>query len=168
MRPRWYSWPGLTLVCPIAACIGMGFVSYGFFGGAAIFAVLWFSVWFGGKIEVTPTDVKVRIWMGYPRYSRMGLRTVRESARRDAIHAMHWYGGAGPSLTFEDEGHWVLMGFLIEGWTRGQLLDLSEMLGVPLYDHRTKHGWGKDARDGQLVQRRPRTRQRHPRVPGRG
>jgi hypothetical protein len=120
---------------------------------AAILAVVWVIIRFGAKIEVTPTHVNVRVWMGYPRAART-LRTLRESARRDAIYAMHWYGG---SLTFVNDGQWVLLGFPSAGWTRGQLLDLSEILGVCLYNHRTKHGWGKDAWDGQLMQRGDRT-----------
>jgi hypothetical protein len=154
MRLRWYSWPILPLVCGIAVCIGMGFVSHGAFGVAAILAVVWVIIRFGAKIEVTPTHVNVRVWMGYPRAART-LRTLRESARRDAIYAMHWYGG---SLTFVNDGQWVLLGFPSAGWTRGQLLDLSEILGVCLYNHRTKHGWGKDAWDGQLMQRGDRAR----------
>lgn len=50
---------------------------------------------------------------------------------------MHWYGD---TFTFVNDGQQVLLKVGSLGWTRGQLLDLSEALGVRLYNHRTKRG----------------------------
>ncbi len=51
---------------------------------------------------------------------------------------MHWYGR---SFTFVDDGQRVLLGVPSLGWTRGQLLDLSEALGA---------GWERIAGEGSL------------------
>jgi hypothetical protein len=61
---------------------------------------------------------------------------------------MHLFG---QSVRFEDRDH-VLLKISTYSWIQRQWLDISVALGVPLYDHRTKLGWGQDARRGRLVQ----------------
>jgi hypothetical protein len=139
IRLHWYSGPSLFGLSVTALCIAAGFFSHGAFGVAAIFAVLFAWMKFGMKIEATPADVGLSTWL---------LR--RKSATREAIKAMHWYG---QSFTFVDEDHRVLLKIGGLGWSRGQLLDLSEALGVRLYNHRTKRGLGSDAWKGQLMRR---------------
>lgn len=128
MRLRWYSGPSLAVLCAIACCIVLGFFTHssGSLGVLAILVAAWIVTKFGTKVEVTPTDVGLSMWL---------IR--RKSAPRDAIYAMHWYGDA---FTFVNDGQQVLLKVGSLGWTRGQLLDLSEALGVRLYNHRTKRG----------------------------
>lgn len=139
IRLRWYSWPSLIGLGGMALFVGLGFVSPGMFGVAGILAVEWVISKYATKIEVTPTHVRLSIWL-----------FRRESVRRDEIYAMHWYGR---SFTFVNDAQRVLLSLRGPGWTRGPLLDLSESLGVRLYNHRTRRGLGQDAWDGQLVQR---------------
>lgn len=139
LRQRWYAGPSLVGLGAVALLIVVGFFNHGGFILAAIFAILWIWYKFGMKIEVTPTDVGFSQWL---------LR--RPSAAREAIQAMHWYGS---SVTFVDDDHRVLLKIGGLGWTGGQWLDVSEALGVHLYDHRTRGGLGRDASKGQLVQR---------------
>jgi hypothetical protein len=65
---------------------------------------------------------------------------------------MHWNSSY---ITFRDSDHGVLRRTSSYGWTRRQLAEMAEELGVPLYDHRTKRGWGKDVRAGKLLTRPP-------------
>ena len=140
IRQLWYSWPSLVGLCGLASFIVLGFVvGPGAFGVAAIVALGWVISKFATKIEVTQRDVGLSTWL---------LR--RKSAPRDAIYSVHRYGQA---FTFVDEGGQALLMVRGLGWTRGQLLDVSEKLGVPLYTHRTKNGLGTDAQEGQLMQR---------------
>jgi hypothetical protein len=139
MRMRWYAAPSLVPLCGFALCSVLGFFSHGAFGVAAIFAVGWVIAKFSTKIEVTSTDVGLSIWL---------LR--RKSAPRDEIAAVHWYGR---SFTFVDDSQRVLLGIPSLGWTRSQLLELSETLGVRLYSHRTRGGLGKDSGRGRLIRR---------------
>jgi hypothetical protein len=139
LRIRWYSGatlPGLPL---IAGCIVWGFFSPGGFAVAAILAVGWVISKFATRIEVTSADVGLSTWL-----------SRRKSAPREEVYAMHWYGR---SFTFTAEDNRVLLSVPSFGWTRGQLLDMSEALGVHLYNHRTKRGLGSDAWKGQLMQR---------------
>jgi hypothetical protein len=132
------SWPAL---CGVAACCVIAFVikNHGLFGVAAVFVVAWVISMFGTAIEVTPRDVGVRLWF-----------FGRRAAQRDAIYAMHWFSA---SFTCVDLHNDVLLRIASFGWTRSQVLDLSRALGVPLYSHRTKGGWGNDARIGQAMRR---------------
>lgn len=116
------------------------FVSTGMFGVAAILAVEWVISKYTTKIGVTPTHVRLSIWL---------LR--RESVRRDEIYAMHWYGR---SFTFVNDAQRVPLSI------KGPWLDSRPAAGavrvprrVRLYNHRTRHGLGRDAWDGQVVQR---------------
>lgn len=142
MRLRWYSGPSLFGLCVIALFIVVGFFSHGLFAVAVLIAVLFVWMKFGMTIEATSTDVGLSTWL---------LR--RRSAPREAVKAMHWYG---ESFTFVDDDQRILLKIGGLGWTRGQLLDLSEALGVPLYNHRTKRGLGGDAGKGQLMERATR------------
>lgn len=92
-------------------------------------AVGWVISMFGTTIEMTPADVGVRL-------SFFG----RRSASRDAIRAMHWFSA---SFTFVDSGKGLLLRVASYDWTGSQVLELSESLEVPLYNHRTKRGWGR-------------------------
>jgi hypothetical protein len=139
VRARWYSIPSVLVLCATAFFVVAGFFSHGAFVLAAGFAVLWVWMLAGSKIEVTSTDAALSGWL-----------VRRRSAPREAIKAMHWYG---QSFTFVDDDHRVLLKIASLGWSRGQLLDVSEALGVRLYNHRTKHGLGGDAWTGQLMQR---------------
>lgn len=139
MRPRWYSGPCLVTLCPLIVCIVAGLFSHGAFGVAAIFAVGWVIAQFSTSIEVTPGEVSQKVWLFRPK-----------SAPRDAIKAMHWYE---QQFRFVDGDERALLGIPGFNWTRGQLLDLSSALGVPLYNHRTKRGFGRDAVAGRLVRR---------------
>lgn len=65
---------------------------------------------------------------------------------------MHWDSNC---VTFRDSGHGLLLRIASYGWTGSQLLGIAEELGVPLYNHRTKRGFGKDVRVGKLVTRPP-------------
>lgn len=139
MRMRWYAAPSLVPLLGFALCFVLGFFSHGAFGVAAIFVVGWVIGKFSTKIEVTSTDVGLSVWM-----------FRRKFALRDQIAAMHWYGR---SFTFVDDSQRVLLSIPSLGWTRGQLLDLSEALGVRLYSHRVGRGLGKDSGRGQLIRR---------------
>ena len=141
MRPRWYSGPSVAVLCAIACCIVLGLLtrSPASLGVLAILVVAWVVTKFGTTIAVTPREVVLGMWL---------IR--RQSAPRDQIQALHWYGDA---FTFVSEGQQVLLKVGSLGWNRGQLLDLSEALGVRLYNHRTKRGLGKNAREGQLLRR---------------
>lgn len=143
VRPRWYSGPNLLVLCAFAVCVVSGFFSRGAFGVALIMAVIWFLGKFGTKIEVTPAEVGFKTWL-----------VRRRSAPRDAVQSMHWYER---QFTFAAADQ-VLLGIPSFGWTRGQLLDLSEALGVPLYNHRTKRGFGRDAGVGQVMRRPARAK----------
>jgi hypothetical protein len=118
MRPRWYSGPCLAPLCLLLACIVAGVFSHGAFFVAAILAVGWVIAQFSTRIEVTPGDVGLKIWL-----------FRRKPAPRDEIKAMHWYE---QQFRFVDEDQRALLGIPSFGWTRGQLLDLSEALGVPI------------------------------------
>jgi hypothetical protein len=141
IRPKWYSiasWPPL---CGIAVCCVLAYVakSHGLFGVAAVLVSAWVISMFGTTIELTATDVGIRLcFFG------------RRAAQRDAISAMHWFSG---SLTWVDRHNSLLLRISSIGWTRSQVVELAEAIGVPLYNHRTKRGWGNDARIGQVIQR---------------
>jgi hypothetical protein len=142
IRLRWYSGPslfGLGMMVFLAVLVFVGKAGRGLLGVEAILVIGWVISMFATKVEVTPTDVRLSIWL-----------LPRRSAPRDAIRAMHWYGR---SFTFVDDDHRVLLKVASLGFTRGQLLDLSEALGVRLYNHRTKRGLGSDVWKGQLMQR---------------
>lgn len=139
MRLRWYSGPSLFGLGVIAFLVVLGFFTHSAFGLAAFMAVVWAWSKFGMKIELTSTDVGLRQWP---------LRS--SSAPREPIKAMHWYS---QSFTFVDDDHRLLLKIGGLGWTGSQLLYLSQRLGVPLYNHRTKHELGTDASKGQLIQR---------------
>jgi hypothetical protein len=94
---------------------------------------------FGTTIEVTPTDVGVRLWF-----------FGRRAAPRKAIYAMHWFSA---SFTCVDLHNDVLLRVASFGWTGSQVVELSEALGVQLYSHRTKRGFGNDARIGQIAKK---------------
>jgi hypothetical protein len=141
VRPKWYSvasWPAL---CGIAICCVLAFVAncHGLLGVAAVLVVAWVISMFGTTIAVTTTDVGIRMWF-----------FGRRAAQRDAIYAMHWFSA---SLTWVDRGNDVLLRTASPGWTSSQVLELSEALGVPLYSHRTRRGWGNDARNGHVTVR---------------
>jgi hypothetical protein len=141
LRPKWYSaasWPalcGVVLFCVVAPIVK----NNGLFGVSGVLVVAWVISMYGTTIQVTPTDVGVRLWF-------LGRRAIQ----RDAIRAMHWYGG---SFTFVHLHTEVLLQVQSFGWMGSQMLELSEALGVPLYNHRTKGGFGRDAMNGQLMQR---------------
>jgi hypothetical protein len=139
MRQRWYSLPSLFGLGAITFFVVLGFFTHTAFWLAVGITVVW--VWYklSLRIEVTSTDVVVRQWP-FP----------KSSASREAIKVMHWFGR---SVTFVDDDHRVLLKIGALGWAGGQLLDLSEALGVHLYNHRTQHGFGTDASKGQLMQR---------------
>jgi len=139
LRLRWYSGLSLYGLGALAFFVVLGFFAHSAFWGAALVAVLWVWYMFGMKIEVTSMDVGMSRWL---------LR--RGSAPREAIRAMHWFG---PSVTFVDADHRVLLKLSSLGWSGSQWLDVSEALGVHLYNHRTKRGFGTDAQQGQLMQR---------------
>jgi hypothetical protein len=107
-------------------------------GASGFLVVLWIISMRASKIEVTPMQVLVTSWF-----------TARRQASRQDIRTMHWFSTA---TVFEGEGHSKLLRIPGGGWTRGQLLDISEALGVPLYDHRKRSGMS-DVTKGRLVQR---------------
>jgi hypothetical protein len=139
IRLHWYSGPSVFGLSAIALCVVVGFFSPGVFAVAALLAVFWACGTFGLKIEVTSDEVRMTIWL---------IR--RQAVPRAAIAAMHWYSG---KFTLVDADDRVLLKASFPGLTRGQLLDLSEALGVRLYNHRTKRGLGNDSRQGQLMER---------------
>lgn len=139
MRLRWYSYPSLLVLCVTAFFVVLGFFTHGAFGLAVGGALLWVWMVLGMKVEVTPTDVSLNIWL-----------RRRQSAPREEIKAMHWYGD---SFRFVDGDQRVVLKVGGLGWAGGQLLELSEALGVGLYSHRTKHGLGSDVPEGLLMQR---------------
>lgn len=59
---------------------------------------------FATKVEVTPTDVGLSIWL-----------LPRRSAQWAAIRAVHWYGR---SFTFVDDDHRVLVNLASLGFAR--------------------------------------------------
>jgi hypothetical protein len=139
MRQRWYSGPSLFGLGVLALLVVVGFFAHGAFWLAVGFAVLWVWYKFGMRIEVTSTDLRFRQWL-----------LPSQSAPKEAIKVMHWYS---QNFTFVDDDQRVMLKIGGLGWTRGQLLDLSEALGVRLYSHRTKGGLGTDTSKGQLMQR---------------
>ena len=140
MRLRWYAWPSLLGLAAIAGVLVWGIFNRGVLGVGALLAVGWFYSKFAMKIEVTPADVGLTTWP---------VRR-RQSASRDSIRAMRWYSR---TLNFVDGDNRVLLKVGSLGWTGGQWLELSEALGVRLYNHRTKGGLGQDTLQGQVVQR---------------
>jgi hypothetical protein len=100
---------------------------------------LWLFAQFGAAIEVTDSVVVLRVWP-----------FGRKTAQRDQIQAMHLFAYF---VSFEDPRKTKLLKIATFGWTRRQWLDVSEALGVPLYGHRTKMGFGHDVRQGRLMQR---------------
>jgi hypothetical protein len=138
IHPPWYSLPSLFVILVIAGAIAMGpFAGWASLWFAAVFAVLLAIGILGAVVEVTPEALLFRIWP---------LKGT--SVPRDQIRTMHLFG---QSVRFEDRDH-VLLKISTYSWIQRQWLDISVALGVPLYDHRTKLGWGQDARRGRLVQ----------------
>lgn len=140
LRAAWNSWASLVTL----GCIGFG-VALSFFVPGAVFAVAiavaaWVYGKFGTKMWVTSTEIGQSGWLG----------SGRKSTPRDEVQSMHLYSGR---FTFEDEFDRQLLRFGTMGWTRNQLFDVSEALGVDIYDHRTQRGFGKDTSEGRLVQR---------------
>jgi hypothetical protein len=139
VRPRWYSGVSLFMLGVTALLVVLGFSSHPLFLVAAFMAALWVLAKFGTRIVVTPADVSLRQSL-----------VPRRSAPREAIKVMHWFSYY---FTFVDDDHRVLLKIASLGWSRGQLLDLSEALGVHLYNHRTKGGFGTDAQNGRIMER---------------
>lgn len=145
-RLRWYSVPSLTLLLPSAGCFAaLPLTAGSYLVGWAILGIVLFAFWvltmYGSTVEVTAVDVRAS--------GRSFRRTV---VPREVIHAMHWNS---TYITFVDSGHGVLLRIASYGWTGSQLLGIAEALGVPLYNHRTKLGFGKDVRVGKLLTRPP-------------
>ena len=145
-RPRWYSVPSLTLLLPSVGC----FAALPFTAGSnlvwlAILGIAFFAFWvlttYLSTVEVTSVYVRAS--------GRSFRRTV---VPRERIHAMHWTSNV---VTLRDSDNGLLLQTTSFGWTGSQLLGIAEALGVRLYDHRTKRGFGKDVRVGKLVTRPP-------------
>lgn len=139
MRQRWYSFPNLFGWAIIVLFVVLGLFIHSAFWVVAFLFLVWVWYMFGMRIVVTPADVSLRQFL-----------LPRRSAPREAIKVMHWFGR---SFTFVDDDHRILLKIGGLGWNGSQLLDLSEALGVHLYNHRTQHGFGTDAQQGQLMQR---------------
>ena len=136
-------WNSASSVCGWCVIVGLVAISpfegYGLTGVAGFLIVLWLISQFGAAIEVTDSAVVFRVWP-----------FGRKTAPRDQIRAMHMFAYF---VSFEDPRKTKLLKISTFGWTRGKWLDVSEALGVPLYDHRTKMGFGNDVRQGRLMQR---------------
>ncbi len=143
-RLRWYSVPSLSLLLGIFGCCAAvpytarsGLVWWAALG-AALF-VLWVLTMYTGTVEVTPVDVRI-----------IGKSFRPTVVPRERISTMHW---TSDHITLRDSDQGVLLPIAGYGWTGRQLLEIAEALGVPLYNHRTKRGFGKDVRAGKLVTR---------------
>lgn len=149
-RPRWYSVPNLVLLLPSVSFIVLAFVikSQGrlwLVGLGVVLTALFVVIPYGETVEVTPADVRTAGWAS-------GWSFRRTVVPRERIHAMHW---DSKYVTFRDSDRGLLLRIASYGWTGSQLLGIAEALGVPLYNHRTKRGFGKDVRVGKLVTRPP-------------
>jgi len=91
----------------------------------------------GSKIQVTSLEVRYTAYF-----------FVKMACPREPVRMIHWFSAA---VAFEGAGHAKLMR-AGAGWTKDRLLDISEALGVPLFNQRTRMGLS-DERKGQLVQR---------------
>jgi len=145
-RLRWYSVPSLSLLLGIVGCCAaMLFtarsgVLWWAALGIALF-VLWVLTMYSGTIEVTQVDI------------RASGKTFRPTVvPRERISAMHWTSRV---ITLRDSDHNLLLRIASYGWAGSQVLAIAEALGVPLYNHRTKRGFGKDVKIGKLMTRPP-------------
>jgi hypothetical protein len=140
VRLPWYSFSSLFSWCGIVVLAAISpFAGWGLMWVAGFLIVLWLIAQFGAAIELTGSAVVFRVWP-----------FGRKTAQRDQIRAMHMFAYF---VSFEDPQKTKLLKIATFGWTRWQWLDVSEALGVPLYDHRTKMGFGHDVRQGRLMQR---------------
>jgi hypothetical protein len=106
--------------------------------------VLWVLTMYTGTVEVTPVDV------------RASGKSFRPTVvPRERVSTMHWTSNV---ITFRDADHGLLLRIASYGWTGSQVLAIAEALGVPLYNHRTKRGFGKDVKVGKLMTRSPANR----------
>ena len=145
-RLRWYSVPSLSLLLgTVGCCAAMpftarsGLVWWVALGFALL--VIWALTMHTGTVEVTPTAV------------RSPGKSFRPTVvPRERISAMHW---TSKVITLRDSDHDLLLRIGSYGWAGSQVLAMAEELGVPLYNHRTKLGFGKDARIGKLMTRPP-------------
>jgi len=145
-RLKWYSVPSLSLLLASVGGLVLPFVvqSQGRVWGVALgigFFVLWVLTMYTGTVEVTPVDV------------RASGKSFRPTVvPRERVSTMHWTSNV---ITFRDSDHDLLLRIASYGWTGSQVLAIAEQLGVPLYNHRTKRGFGKDVKIGKLVTRQP-------------
>jgi hypothetical protein len=105
---------------------------------AGLLAALWAYTYFRSSIQVSPSTVRVAI---------VFMRVLE--APRNEIRTMHLLSG---KTAFEGADGSVVLLVDGVGWGKNRLLDVSEALGVPLYDHRIKMGLS-DQKVGVLVQR---------------
>jgi hypothetical protein len=139
VRPPWYSLPSLFVLCIVVLVVAVAPVTnWGLLWTAGIVAVLLVIGLSTAVIDVTDADVRFR------------GPFARRSVPRDQVGSMHLFG---TYVSFANPQNLEVLKLGTLGWTRRQWLDISEVLGVPLYNHRTQMGLGRDAQQGRLMQR---------------
>jgi len=93
-----------------------------------------------GKVRIVVTGESVLV---------VDVPFVKGAVPRPVVRSLH--AGGQHFRLHDGAGKTVLRTRMY--WTINQMLELAEELGVPLFDHRTRRGWGKDARIGTRVVR---------------
>jgi hypothetical protein len=145
LRPKLLRQPFILIGIPVVGGLGtFGILDHQVIGGV-LFIVAFVFVSYVSlarvRITVTADQVAVADVFGAAAHNR---------APRSAIASIHVYSFY--VVLSGRDGRKVLSSNPY--WTRDQLLDLSEALGVPLVNHRTFGGWGRST-PGTVVTRSP-------------